>query len=369
MVLAGGGARWLRNALKNQGGSNALTEEEKPLLLIAILSARGGSHFRRRQLIRQSVATQSRPTLDGSPFLLEAGVAAAVKIVFVVGSGCDVPVRNRLQQSRCPDTRPLTEEQWKAWEASPHMSRNDVICKHPANEAQAQLGEYPAQHSCWHVDWSQRCGAHYCVADPAKGTTERINLMRDDTDELALEKEQEQHGDIFRVQAVDEYSRSAEKMRLFILQIGGHGGAGEGSVPAHHLLKLDDDNVIDLARVLCTLSATLQRSQAALKSPCAAAGLDLDDLTGMFSLTPTLAEFEEQLPDGTKRLNRRRGPKMKGRWPPDFWWSAMRAGHEIHLDPEGGYYVPKAVANAIAANMMCYGALAAVGIHLYLLGR
>ena len=83
--------------------------------------------------------------------------------------------------------------------------KNDVICKFPKDQAQKKLVLYPAEPGCWHIDWSQRCGAHSCIADTANtGDLARIDLLAEDTDEIELQKEQEKYGDIFRVDTVDE---------------------------------------------------------------------------------------------------------------------------------------------------------------------
>ena len=267
--------------------------------------------------------------------LNEAGVCRAQ----VVGAGCDIPVRHRKQQERCPDTRTLTDTQWEQWEAAPFMSKNEVICKYPKDAAQKKLVSYPTEPGCWHVDWSQRCGAHSCVAEDSSTTTAttstghdhsklplRIDLREEDSDELALKKEQEAHGDIFRVKTVDEYSRSAEKMKEFLLQLsaGSSSLSSDGSSssssssssmpPFRHLLKLDDDNLIDLARIACGLSVAVDdesNDHSGLRKACAAAGLGLD------RQATKLIELPRQVP-------RRQ-----------FWWSSFRQ-HDIHSDPEGG---------------------------------
>ena len=46
-------------------------------------------------------------------------------------------------------------------------------------------------------------------------------------------------------------------------------------MPFQHLLKLDDDNLIDLARLLCGLSVAIGSKQ--VEDACMNAGLDLDE--------------------------------------------------------------------------------------------
>lgn len=305
-------AEWLRSALQQR----ALLDHEKPMLLVAILSARG--HARRRQLMRQALRLQSRSS-QSQPFMTQTPGAA--RIVFIVGAGCTLPQQARKPLTILPDNRPLTSQQHAEWDNNPTLSRNEVICNFPANAKQTIKVQHPAD-GCWKIDWSQRCGESSCEVAPGKEHWPRVNLTSlPDSEELALLNEQTQYGDVFRVDSVDEYSRSAQKMVRFILEVS---GGGKGTPPFRHFVKLDDDNLFDVGRVTCGL-AKLHDDTKLIKM-CMSAGLGNEP--SPFKL-----------------------PSMRTA----FWWSSFRQ-HDIHVDPKLPYYVPLATALDQGAKRICFHA-------------
>ena len=102
------------------------------------------------------------------------------------------------------------------------------------------------------VDFSLRCGESSCVPRPDQPYN-KINLAdpsgqrASQRQEQSLIREHAQYGDIARVDEVDEYSRSSAKMKAFIRKLG----TDPATAGVQFFLKLDDDNVCDVARIAC----------------------------------------------------------------------------------------------------------------------
>eukprot|EP01048_Picozoa_sp_COSAG05_P005550 COSAG05_NODE_332_length_11268_cov_132.023726_6_plen_366_part_00 len=272
-------ALWSMGALPHQGNQQghmpaaAATRaagDTAPLLLVAILSSRG--HFGRRELMRNSLRTQARSALARSGESFYDAAAGAVQVVFVVGKGCDIPREARRPQTQCPDNRTLSVPERVAWQLNDLAAINDV--------------RSPDQ-----VDGSQRCGERTCVSEqprrnPSQPGPGYVTIDLEDSNghlasqlqEAQLLKEQETHGDIERVDVVDEYSSSAEKMRAFVLQRTAprpppqpeeaaavppspQFTGSDRNRPFQFLLKLDDDNVCDIARITCGLAKLVGSTQ------------------------------------------------------------------------------------------------------------
>ena len=224
-----------------------------------------------RSGLAQQLEQRKQPEGSGSEGLeapLLSAMGDAVQVIFVVGSPCAIPQEFRRPATRCP--------------AAPGVKA--------------------------------ACGERQC--EWASSTHTGTPVDADEHTEALLE-EQSTHNDLLIVDTVDEYSRSAEKMKAMILLLAQQRQTFE------YLLKLDDDNVVDLARVACGLAAV--SGSARIAQPCARAGL-------------TDSPF---------------GDKIHGPSPPPFWWSSFRQNSIQQHDESGAYFILPAVATRIAATVNC----------------
>jgi hypothetical protein len=163
--------------------------------------------------------------------------------------------------------------------------------------------------------------------------------LSQDATELALREEAAIHKDIYRTGTIDEYSRSAEKMAAFIK----HFGTPEHSPQFEFVLKLDDDNMVDVARVMCTLANTAPSAYlraTILQQPhgaCARIGMKLN-------------ETHLPLPESSKATERY------------LWWGHFAQNPiPIQANPGTAYHVDPQQASTVEAHVRCVQKVKAQG--------
>ena len=270
-----------------------------PLLFVAVLSARG--NFQRRTALRNHMDSQYRPALHGSHFMELPGVKEAVSMQFIVGAGCAIP----------PSLRA------------------------PATGARPKAGGITCR-------WAD---GHRCATLPSGAPgCELLELATADPEEQALMDEQNTFGDLVRVPSVDEYSTSAAKMAAFAAELhsptraaaGGVGGSLLAVAAAPFVLKLDDDNVFDLARILCALrhmqleglssAAAAAQQNEKLSAACVQVGLG-GPLPGLL------------LPAATQ--------------PPEYLWWGRFSLNAINTKPGADHKIGVDVAQRVRAQTQC----------------
>lgn len=309
-----------------------------PLLLVAVLSAR--SHASRRALMRKHLREQSRPGLGDSTFLGEVG--GAVKVVFVVAAGCDVVREDRKAQTRCPDRRwgLLTAKHKQRLRDNDLLSPNDLLT--------------PSE-----SDASKRCGEPSCISDPHLSHVPHPRIALDapnstlasQIEEKALLTEARDHGDIMRIDGVvDEYVNSAHKMKAFIEQVG-----RVDAPPFTWLLKLDDDNLVDLGRILCELLLERKEAEHDASHPHEqetqgenAGWQENQYVERTEAVCRRIRLFK---PDAPRPLRQSLLGEKAMR--AEFWWSHFRQHPVNHRLPGEEYYVTPADASAYAATVRC----------------
>jgi len=119
-----------------------------------------------------------------------------------------------------------------------------------------------------------RCGLSACTL---ASTGAEVGPAPDPLDR-SLRAEAAKHGDLVLVDSVDEYSRSARKMRAFLLLLGELEADPLTAIAFDYLAKVDDDNPIDVLRIYCALAA----NDGASHEVCTEAGL----VTRLFDAKP-----------------------------------------------------------------------------------
>jgi hypothetical protein len=241
----------------------------------------GRSNVMRRKLLRRSLAS--------SPVLSDPRLRMAVKTVFLVGSACTIPTAERAQP----------------------------ICS----------------------GRGARCGQHACERRQHDGKEgQQYSTMLGEADvveELSLEAEQRQHGDLVRLQTVDEYSRSAEKVREFVLRLPQLGHSFQ------YLVKLDDDSMIDVARLLCGLAKFSNADE--VKSAC----------QRMLLMTTDAELFEGARFYQPQGMHTEPSMQPFGHSGENFWWSCFHQHSIQSMDPSGAYYVSPATGARVGAARKC----------------
>jgi hypothetical protein len=129
------------------------------------------------------------------------------------------------------------------------------------------------------------------------------------------------------VDVVDEYGLSAEKMKRFITQ--------QSAGRFQFILKLDDDAVCDLGRIVCSLAAFAQSAQAG----------DMCRRIGLAGILPFPTDAMDEAHGA--------GTDSPGPLGSQFWWSNMRQYPMNFARPAQEYHISPDVARRYRASHRC----------------
>jgi len=175
--------------------------------------------------------------------------------------------------------------------------------------------------------------------DLAASVVSEKSIRTSQRQEAALVQEQAEHGDIVRVDVIDEYSNSAQKMKAFIRATQTYSSSWPAATAPsggrrhqfQYMLKLDDDNVCDLGRIVCSLVAlSPTTAPASAKLACKAAGLDA-------------VQRPFEIPAAEKRYQAEHA----------FWWSSFRQKDIQSKYRHGAYFISPEVAAERGSHSQC----------------
>jgi hypothetical protein len=265
---------------------------------------------------------------------------SAIRLHFVVGAGCAIPRESRTPQTRCPDRRPLNNAQRGRLGADDTLTVNDVVAPGTVDFSQrcvsrpfsswnrSILTEIYLCHacSCQEILRTETAGQgeSACVGQAGRYTpidlADPAGTRASQRKEKSLLREDAQFGDVARIDVVDEYSKSSHKMAAYLKKIA----TEPETRNFKFMLKLDDDNMCDVARIACGLAAMIDfagfSNSATIKSLCQSAKL-------------------------TQPPFKRPGPH--------FWWSWFRQYEIQSKMPDNAYFIDPSAAAKHSAHTQC----------------